>query len=170
MSSLALLVVLLLVLVAVLVLGALAYLAHGQPRRVAMLTLALCGAAVPAAIVVPIAVRCPGHASSPPGRSVTRDKRRACLFPQHHRSLVEVSTLRSRRCLDGAAGRKICCHWRESMLSAASVRLFFQGEEPHRPHRRRRAQEEREVGCDSAVAAEADEVGQQHQRSDQDPA
>ncbi|MEW1889255.1 MULTISPECIES: hypothetical protein [unclassified Streptomyces] len=57
MSSLALLVVLLLVLVAVLVLGALAYLAHRHPQTVAPLTLALCGAAVLAAIVVPIAVR-----------------------------------------------------------------------------------------------------------------
>ncbi|MFK0101843.1 hypothetical protein [Streptomyces sp. NPDC091040] len=44
MSSLALLVVLLLVLVAALVLGALAYLAHRHPQTVAPLTLALCGA------------------------------------------------------------------------------------------------------------------------------
>ncbi|MFC8539061.1 hypothetical protein ACFUJY_34780 [Streptomyces sp. NPDC057249] len=57
MSSLVLLVALLLVLVAVLVLGALAYVTHRHPQAVAPLTLALCGAAFLAACVMPIVVR-----------------------------------------------------------------------------------------------------------------
>lgn len=57
MSSLALLVMLLLVLVAVLVIGALAYLAHRHPAMATPMMVALAGAAVLAACVVPVAVR-----------------------------------------------------------------------------------------------------------------
>ncbi|WP_405800454.1 hypothetical protein OG291_03170 [Streptomyces halstedii] len=57
MSSLALLVVLLLVLVGLLLIGGLAYVAYRHPKAVVPLTLALCGAAVLASVVMPVAVR-----------------------------------------------------------------------------------------------------------------
>ncbi|MFD7719009.1 hypothetical protein [Streptomyces sp. NPDC059814] len=57
MSSLALLVILLLVLVAVLVVGGLAYVAHRHPAAATPMVVALAGAAVLAACVIPIAVR-----------------------------------------------------------------------------------------------------------------
>ncbi|MEU0382384.1 hypothetical protein ABZ093_34615 [Streptomyces cyaneofuscatus] len=57
MSSLVLLVVLLLVLVVALVVGALAYLAHRHPAAATPMMVALAGAAVLAACIVPIAIR-----------------------------------------------------------------------------------------------------------------
>ncbi|MFE4218562.1 hypothetical protein [Streptomyces sp. NPDC056844] len=57
MSTLALLVLLLLVLVAGLVVGALAYLAHRHPAAATPLMVATGGAALLVACVVPIAIR-----------------------------------------------------------------------------------------------------------------
>ncbi|WP_199823006.1 hypothetical protein [Streptomyces sp. NRRL B-24720] len=57
MSTLALLVVLLLVLVVVLVVGALGYLSHRHPALATSLMVAMGGAAVLAACIVPIAIR-----------------------------------------------------------------------------------------------------------------
>ncbi|MEU2681344.1 hypothetical protein ABZ638_31155 [Streptomyces sp. NPDC007107] len=57
MSTLALLVLLLLVLVAGLVVGALAYLAHRHPAAATPLVVATGGAALMVACVVPIAIR-----------------------------------------------------------------------------------------------------------------
>ncbi|MFD3876707.1 hypothetical protein [Streptomyces microflavus] len=57
MSSLVLLVTVLLVLVVVMFVGGLVYIGHRHPRWIPALTLGLIGAALVAAIVVPIAVR-----------------------------------------------------------------------------------------------------------------
>ncbi|MFI5635091.1 hypothetical protein ACIA8E_38255 [Streptomyces sp. NPDC051664] len=57
MSTLALLVLLLLVLVVVLVVGALGYLAHRHPVLATPLMVAMGGAAVLAACIIPIAIR-----------------------------------------------------------------------------------------------------------------
>lgn len=57
MSSLVLLVALLLALVVVLIIGVLAYLAHRHPAAATPMMVALAGAAVLAACIVPIAVR-----------------------------------------------------------------------------------------------------------------
>ncbi|WP_055561881.1 hypothetical protein [Streptomyces luridiscabiei] len=56
MSSLALLVAVLLVLVTVMFVGALLYLGHHHPKLIAPLTLALVGAAFVAALVVPVVI------------------------------------------------------------------------------------------------------------------
>ncbi|MDX3490989.1 MULTISPECIES: hypothetical protein [Streptomyces] len=57
MSSLALLVAVLLVLVVLMFAAGLAYVAHRHPAWVAPLTLGLLGAGLVAAVIVPIAVR-----------------------------------------------------------------------------------------------------------------
>nr|WP_164883231.1 hypothetical protein [Streptomyces sp. S10(2018)] len=57
MSSLVLLVTVLLVLVGVMFVGGLVYIGHSHPQWIPALTLGLIGAALVAAIVVPIAVR-----------------------------------------------------------------------------------------------------------------